>query len=93
MELFALFDGSVNATFTLPEVIDFVFPVSIIGGNGVVYTISVAVAGLEIEFPIGFVAATRSVYVPAVNGTWAFPVLLMVNWYVVAVVFATLEFP
>ena len=90
MELFTV---SVINTVKFPEVVDWVFTVSMVGDTGVVYTISVAVAGLEIVFPTGFAAAIRSVYVPAVNGTWALPVLLMVNWYVVADVFATPEFP
>ena len=88
-----MFDGSVKATFTLPEVVDFVFTVSIIGDNGVVYTLSIAVAGLEIVFPTGFAAATRNVYVPAVNGICAFPVLDIVKMVVVFAPRNALEFP
>ncbi len=80
-------------TVKFPGVVDCVFSASIDGDTGVVYTILVAVAGLEIELPTEFVDAIRSVYVPAVNGICAFPVSLIVTWYVVSDVFATLEFP
>ncbi len=66
-------------TVKFPEVVLCVFTLSIVGETGVVYTISVAVAGLEIELPTEFVEAIRSVYLPATNGICAFPVSLMVN--------------
>ena len=88
-----LLEESVIKTVKVPEVSDWVFEISIVGDTGVVYTISGAVAGLAIVFPIGLDAATRNVYVFATNGICAFPVLLMVKEYVVFAVLATPEFP
>ena len=44
-------------TVNVPEVSDWVLEISMVGDMGVVYTISGAVAGLAIVFPIGLDAA------------------------------------
>jgi hypothetical protein len=54
---------------------------SMTGGNGVVYTDTFLES--DMAFPIGLDAIIWRLYVFAMNGIDAFPVLLMVNIYVV----------
>jgi hypothetical protein len=68
-----------------------VFALSMTGGNGVVYTDTFAES--DAIFPMGLDAITRRLYVFAINGIDALPVLFMVNTYFVADVLATPEFP
>jgi hypothetical protein len=64
-------------TVRFPEVVDLVFPESMVGTSGAVYT------GIEsrvaMEFPVGLDSRIYREYTFATKGMEAFPVLLMVN--------------
>jgi hypothetical protein len=56
----------VNVTIKLPEVTELVFPISMMGANGVVFTVTFLLT-ID-EFPDGFLAYTEIVYVPLDKG-------------------------
>jgi hypothetical protein len=72
-----LLDESRIETVKLPEVVDLVFPASIVGTSGAVYT------GIEsrvaMAFPVGLLRRIYREYTFATKGMDAFPVLLIVN--------------
>jgi hypothetical protein len=69
-----------------------VLALSIMGGNGVVYTDTFFER--DMELPTGLVAMIWRLYVFAINGTNVFPVLFTVNLYMVfPATLTTPEFP
>jgi hypothetical protein len=83
---------SLIETVKLPEVVDMVFPESIEGASGVVYTLTDE--RVLIAFPVGFSTLIYSEYTFPISGIWAFPVSDIVKMYFdIPAVLATLEFP
>ena len=78
-------------TVKFPEVVDLVFPASMVGENGVVYTFTAPNEAMA--FPVGLVRRIYKEYTLPTKGINAFPVLLIVNLYEVDPFGATLEFP
>jgi len=74
-----------------PEVVDLVFPESIVGTNGVVYTLTEP--RVAIAFPVGLVNRIYKEYTLPINGINEFPVLLIENLYMVFPLGVTPEFP
>ena len=72
-----LLEASIIETVRFPEVVDFVFPLSMVGTNGAVYTLTES--RVATAFPVGLDSRIYNEYTFATNGINAFPVLLMVN--------------
>jgi hypothetical protein len=72
-----LFKLSRIETVKLPEVVDLVFPASMEGTSGAVYTDTES--RVAMEFPVGLVSRIYKEYTFATKGIEAFPVLLIVN--------------
>ena len=86
-----LLDASIIETDKFPETVDLVFSESMVGAIGVVYTFTVE--SVAVAFPVGLVRRIYNEYTFPINGICEFPVLLMVNLYVVLPLGATPEFP
>jgi hypothetical protein len=79
-------------TIKFPEVVDFVFSLSMVGTSGEVYTLTES--RVATAFPVGLETRIYNEYTFPTKGIDAFPVLLITKLYeVIPFVFATPELP
>jgi hypothetical protein len=86
-----LLEASRIETVKVPDDLDLVFPASMVGTRGVVYTLTAPNDAMA--FPVGLVRRIYKEYTFPTKGTEAFPVLLITKLYEVFPFGATPEFP
>jgi hypothetical protein len=86
-----LLEASRIETVKVPVELDLVFPASMVGVNGVVYTGTES--RVAIAFPVGFDSRIYKEYTLPTNGMEAFPVLFITKLYEVFPFGDTPEFP